>query len=319
MLLAVGVAGAVVVAVGALLLAVIAVSLETLSQGLRDTTSGPCDDPERALWFAAAYGDLELLADELEPALLDAQAQGRTPLLCAAVDGQVAAVELLLDAGADPDLQVDGTTALHQAVEHEQVEVIGALVEGGADLEVRNEEGATPLVLAARGGAEQVEALLAVGADPTTVCQIDGREVGSYLRVVDLAMASHSDDPASVRDAPEIEQLAPLGRGRGPTTALHAAALAGEAETVRLLLQAGGDPNAVAYGAYTPLHATEARRAMDLAVAELYGDEPALDTDKSEQIEALLLFAGADPALAPDPTVGAPADLAGALQHLGGL
>ncbi len=59
------------------------------------------------------------------------------------------AVQLLLKAGADPNLKApDGTTALHQAVTQQQVELIKELVAGGAKLDAVDKKGQTPLMAA---------------------------------------------------------------------------------------------------------------------------------------------------------------------------
>jgi ankyrin repeat protein len=80
------------------------------------------------------------------------------------------------------------------------------------------------------------------------------------------------------------------GDERGGTTPLIEAAENDQAALVPVLLDAGAEPNAIAYDAFTPLH-----------IATLNGDEALVDA---------LVAAGADPHLAPDPEVGNPEDLA---------
>jgi len=312
-------------------------------------STAACEDPDEELWLAATNGDLPTIERELPASLstaegVDSGHDGWTPLLCAVDHGQPEAAQLLLDAGADPDLatggrsspiavaaadgdadmvdvllgagadpdnDLGGTTALHQAAEGEHVAAIEALAAGGADLEATNEQGATALVLAARGHPQAVHALLEGGADPAGISEVDGTEALDLSLI--LLAATPSEDGALDRPT----AIAPLRRGRGPITALHAAAIVADAESLRALLQAGADPNAVAYGAYTPLHAIAAFDAM-VAVAEeeppepMAPDAPGGPDDRAE-VEALLLLAGADPELAPDPTVGTPAELAEAL------
>lgn len=290
-LLGLGAAGVVVVAFVSLVAVPLGIGA-VLSPFVSESSTLPCDDPDLALWSAAADGDLDALAVELDATGdPDSVLRSRSPLLCAAIAGQVDAVDALIEAGADPDLAVDGTTALHQAVEGGHDDVIAALARGGADLEATNERGATALVLAARGRPQAVEALLDAGADPTTECDVDGMLVTFDLM---LAAAISSDAVPTPDELPFDHR--PLQRGRDSVTALHAAALGGDARSVLHLLQAGADPDAVAYGAFTPLHAAAARGALTT-------------DDDHEQITALLLLAGADPTLTPDPTVGAPTDL----------
>jgi len=59
------------------------------------------------------------------------------------------AVQVLLDAGADPNVTApDGSTPLHQAVQARQVPIIRALVAAGASLDAVNGDNLTPLLLA---------------------------------------------------------------------------------------------------------------------------------------------------------------------------
>ncbi|OWY59772.1 hypothetical protein B7486_72775, partial [cyanobacterium TDX16] len=94
--------------------------------------------------------------------------------------------------------------------------------------------------MGAVGRPSSTEALLAAGADPNEVAQVDGRSVLLSSGLWRLPLST---------GVPE-----PLTHGRGDSTALHAAALVGDADGVRLLLEAGADPNAIAYDAFTPLH-----------------------------------------------------------------
>ena len=76
--------------------------------------------------------------------------------------------EVLLHAGADPDIQdKDGYTVLHNAVLGEDEEVALLLVQAGADVDAVNNEGATPLCFASGMGLPKVvSALLERGANP---------------------------------------------------------------------------------------------------------------------------------------------------------
>jgi uncharacterized protein len=61
----------------------------------------------------------------------------------------VAALKVLLQAGADPNAKTpDGTTMLHQAVTVRRTDAIRALVEKGAKLDAVNKDNMTPLLLA---------------------------------------------------------------------------------------------------------------------------------------------------------------------------
>jgi ankyrin repeat protein len=62
----------------------------------------------------------------------------------------VEAVKVLLEAGADPNVQLDddGNTALHLAAQRNDLEMIRTLVEGKAVIETYNWTGQTPLNVA---------------------------------------------------------------------------------------------------------------------------------------------------------------------------
>ncbi|MDX1614897.1 MAG: ankyrin repeat domain-containing protein [Candidatus Promineifilaceae bacterium] len=62
---------------------------------------------------------------------------------------RVEVTTLLLEAGADPNLQNDiGNTALHQAAKWARTETIPILVEHGASLDIENMRGETPIDVA---------------------------------------------------------------------------------------------------------------------------------------------------------------------------
>jgi ankyrin repeat protein len=282
--------------------------------GLMEGGTRPCDDPNAGgLRFDAGSGDVDAVRGALAAGRdVDGSADGWTPLLCAAANGRVGAagalleagadpdlavggraapiaiaagagdvalVELLLEAGADPDNDFGGTTPLVEAAEADLPEMVEQLVAGGAEPDVAADRGMTPL-LSAAGNPDATEALLAAGADPNEVAAVDGQSVllGWGLWRLPLSSGAHE----------------PLSHGRGDLTALHTAVLAEDDESVRLLLAAGADPNAVAYDAFTPLH-----------FAAVDGPQVVMDA---------LLAAGADPDLAPHPDVGTAEDLATAPQ-----
>ena len=116
-------------------------------------------------------GALAALAAFLVSAAATAPARANTdelPLIAAARVADAAAVERLLQGGADVgQRQPDGATALHWAAFRDDQRVAGLLLEAGADVNAANELGATPLWLAAENGsAPMIERLIAAGADP---------------------------------------------------------------------------------------------------------------------------------------------------------
>ena len=89
-------------------------------------------------------------------------AGGGRPLHWAAYEGQVEAMEALVELGADIEAKMDaGDTPLHTAAVYGHVDAVKALVALGADMQATATDGATALHLAADyGHSEAVQALL---------------------------------------------------------------------------------------------------------------------------------------------------------------
>ena len=100
------------------------------------------------LWAAAATGDLDAVNQNLALGTdVNAQAPaiGLTPLMVAALSGQAQAAELLLKAGADPNIQGnDGTTALHMAAFFGHAEIVETLIAAEVDLNALSNRSETP-------------------------------------------------------------------------------------------------------------------------------------------------------------------------------
>ena len=99
------------------------------------------------------------------------------PLINAAQQGDVSAVESLLKQGADPNAAAgDGMTALHWAAERGHQKVIELLISSGAALDTKTRIGKyTPLHLASRGGHGGVtRLLLKAGSNPNATTTTSG-------------------------------------------------------------------------------------------------------------------------------------------------
>ncbi|KAM6986089.1 uncharacterized protein ankrd50l [Aplochiton taeniatus] len=237
-----------------------------------------CDAEGRTALRAAAWGGHE----EILRTLLDYGAQvdradreGRTPLIAAAYMGHREAVEILLDHEAEVDLaDGDGRSALSVAALCVPTaagvkgygEVVSLLLERGANPAHRDQDGMTPLLLAAYEGHEEVvELLLEAGAD---VDETAGPHASAAAATPLLAAAAmgHSGTVGRVLFwGAAVDAID--GEGR---TALSLAAARGSVEVVRALLDRGLDENHKDDLGWTPLHAAacEGHRGVCAALTE---------------------------------------------------
>ena len=190
-----------------------------------------------------------------------ASEMGVTPLMEAARTGNLGAIHALLDRGANVNATESARdqSALMWAVSERHPEIVGVLMENGADVRARSltrirmvkldsrgggrrspevatpleTGGSTPLVFAARvGDVKSTRLLLEAGANADEIAA-DGHPA--------LVMAAFADHPDVVRVLLEAE--ANPDAFSGGYTALHAAALRGNLQTVQTLLAQGADPN----------------------------------------------------------------------------
>ena len=117
------------------------------------------------LMLAALKGDLEAVR-VLQAGGAAVNRQGWTPLIYAATGGHDSIVEFLLLHGADIDAQSpNGTTALMMAIHEHHPDTARLLIDRGADVDRRNQDGATALEWARLGNENDlVKELRRVGA-----------------------------------------------------------------------------------------------------------------------------------------------------------
>lgn len=86
---------------------------------------------------------------------------GDTPLHIAAINGNLEAIVLLLQEGAELNAKgEDGMTPLHYAVQMKQIDAIKILIEHDADPTVSDDFGDTPVTKASIMNNPNIEALL---------------------------------------------------------------------------------------------------------------------------------------------------------------
>ena len=167
----------------------------------------------------------------------DGAANGKTPLMAAARDGDAAAVSRLISAGADVNAaNAGGATALMFAALSGDPMVTSLLVRAGARTDSKAKLGWTALALAAvKGHTEVAEVLLDGGADQGV------RDAYGWTPLMRAVDRRRGDFVRLLLDRPGVD----LGqRQEDGATALHIAAASGDIEIVRLLVTHGADPAA---------------------------------------------------------------------------
>jgi len=119
---------------------------------------------------AAARGDVDRLHALLQAGTSPNELDGNSfsALMTAARCGQLSAIRVLVDSGADPDLRSgrNGWTPLLHAIHKGQSDAVVELLRQGADVNAATASGLTPLMMASGyGRTEIVRILLSHGAD----------------------------------------------------------------------------------------------------------------------------------------------------------
>jgi uncharacterized protein len=196
-----------------------------------------------------------------------------TPLMLAAVNGNLERVDLFLKEGADPNARdKNGRTALMYAgswttyhsvmggKEGRHVEIIDRLLKVGAQIDARSDDGMTALTYATAWGHPTIaKALIDRGAD-VNIRDKDGRSALTWAAswgrddeslvkpLLKKGAAVSFIDALLLKDADRVRSLVPTAKpgdlGPHDETALMVAAQMGYAEVVQSLLAKGYDANA---------------------------------------------------------------------------
>ncbi len=204
----------------------------------------PQRDGATAVAWAAHWDEVDLTS-ELIGAGADVGAAndlGVTPLMLAAANGSLPLVELLLAAGADPDAaRSTGDTALMFAARAGSVEVVRRLAAAGVNPNARTAGGHTALMwAAAEAHAGVAQALIDHGA-----ALVDARTAATAFvprrrRPRRGPILLREGEAANPAEFPRDGETDPPRTAGGFTPLLYAV-LAGDDETVRVLLDNGAD------------------------------------------------------------------------------
>ena len=166
-------------------------------------------------------------------------------------------VELLIANGANINVRDnDGYTPLYSAVSWGNKEVVKLLIANGADVNGKIKDGWTPLHRAAyQGEKEAVKLLIANGADVNAKnnngsTPLYSAASGGRKEVAELFIAKRADVNA---------------KNNNGNTPLHKAASKGKKEVAELLIAKGADVNAKSKSGSTPLHRSAHRGEKEVA------------------------------------------------------
>lgn len=193
--------------------------------------------------------------------------KGHLPLQWAALNGRVAAVRLLLAAGAEVDARdAAGQTALHWAAVRGSGAAVEELLRAGASVEAADERGYRPVHVAAQHGQHRLLARLVLGVGGGRRHDGDGEGGGGEgeeeRQLTRAAGASSPPDPEAAA-APRQRRRPPAAaspladfdaRDSDGRTPLHWSAYKGHAGCARLLLALGSSPRSPDSERATPLH-----------------------------------------------------------------
>jgi cytohesin len=201
----------------------------------------------------------------------------------AAFDGDLQRVKSLVQ--ADPSLvfskdEASGRTPLHIAADRGQVELVEFLLAHGADVNAKDNDGYTPLYLAAVvSGNEEAAKLLLAHQARYTIFEV--ASAGDLERVQRLVQ----QNPAVV-----------FSKDSSSTTPLHEAAWHGCADVVKFLIAKGADVNARNAFGMTPLHmaAHGKSRQVVQCLLDNQADINAANRDGDTPLEAALSWENID-------------------------
>ncbi|MDA8402616.1 MAG: ankyrin repeat domain-containing protein [Desulfobacteraceae bacterium] len=214
----------------------------------------------------------------------DKTKSGATPLFVASANGYDAIAARLIEKGANPNAVIEGpflhdgwtlakgATPLMAAIAGGHDKIAAFLLQHGAQAAVSDENGYTPLMLAAaQGKPDLINACILKGADikasTSGVSPLIAAAAGGKPETVALLLKKGADPKAKVSANFTYHDVTVFAGGN----ALMAAAAAGDDKSLQLLMDAGVGVNLAAKNGTTALMAAAAKGSLpsaDLLIAQ---------------------------------------------------
>jgi uncharacterized protein len=274
--------------------------LKTLKALVRQAVDVDAQRPDgmTALHWAVQRRDLQMMSALLEAGAKHdlTNRTGAKPLYLAAMNADAGAIARLLDAGEDANavLTAEGETVLMLTSHTGNPQTVKLLLDRGADPNVQQVRGQTALMwAAAEGHADVVELLLARGADPalssTASAKAERRPPGGMTALLFAARQGEIDAARALLDGgAAIDQA-----GADNTSPLLIAIVNGHYDLASMLIERGANANIADANGRTPLYA-----AIDLRNVQ-WSQAPAPELPQPAHLAMIttLLDAGADPSI----------------------
>ena len=215
------------------------------------------------LYSAAIVGDVTKIESLLSLGFpVDSRdATNRTPLMIAALYGELQAVKCLVGKGASPSLEDNhGWNSLHFASLSDNTDIIELLLlTHGPDIDSTTSDGVTPLMIAVDNGKLQaVKCFLGKGASPS----LEDNRGWNSLHFASLSDNTDIIELLLLTHGPDIDSTTANG-----LTPLMIAALYGELQAVKCLLGKGASPSLEDNNGWNSLHC--ASRSGNTDIIEL--------------------------------------------------
>ncbi|KAI0141143.1 ankyrin repeat-containing domain protein [Hypoxylon sp. NC0597] len=241
----------------------------------------------KALTYAVCWNFVDIVKTLLDyqEIPLGAGTRNLTLLRTAVTTGSVKMVQLLLEAGIDVNIEGtegfldDHDTPLHVACQFGLIEIVDLLLNAGADANLRSDNGVTPLHVACSHGFPSICKLLVehgarfvVDANGNTPLHIAVRYSGRprYRKVVitlveDLKKKFPAYKEANSSDAEQVLTIVNAQGGTKKKTALIYAAVTGNLDLAKSLIELGADVHAAEDEGYNALCRATMMGDLDMA------------------------------------------------------